>query len=33
MAFINMKVGGQLIDFEETITSEDSFSGYGGIAA
>jgi|TARA_B110000285_G_C15022117_1_gene562161 hypothetical protein len=33
MAFINMKVGGQLIDFEETMTSEDFFSGYGGIAA
>lgn len=33
MAFINAKVGGQLIDFEETVTSEDSFNGYGGIAA
>jgi hypothetical protein len=33
MAFINAKVGNQLIDFEETVTSEDTFSGYGGIAA
>jgi hypothetical protein len=33
MAFINAKVGNQLIDFEETVTSEDFFSGYGGIAA
>lgn len=33
MAFINAKVGGQLLDFEETVTSEDVFNGWGGIAA
>ena len=33
MAFIKMKVGGQLIDFEETVTSEEVFNGYGGIAS
>jgi hypothetical protein len=33
MAFINAKVGGQLLDFEETVTSEDVFNGWGVIAA
>lgn len=32
MHFINAKIGGILLDFEETVASDDSYQGYGGIA-
>jgi hypothetical protein len=32
MYFINAKIGGVLLDFEETVASDDSIGGYGGIA-
>jgi hypothetical protein len=32
MSFINAKIGGVLLDFEETVAADDSFQGYGGIA-
>jgi hypothetical protein len=32
MGFINAKVGGVLLDFEETVAADDSFQGFGGIA-
>ena len=32
MGFINAKIGGILLDFEETVEYTDGFYGYGGIA-
>jgi hypothetical protein len=32
MSFINAKIGGILLDFEQTVESDDNFWGGGGIA-
>jgi hypothetical protein len=33
MAFVSARIGPSVMDFENTVTSEDTFTGYNGFAS